>query len=103
VLGELEGVAHQIEQHLLQAAGIADDLNGDVVVDEVGQLQALGVRPFRHQLQAILHRFAQLEGPVLKGQHAGFDLGEIQDVVDDGEEGVGARPDGVGEGCAVRA
>jgi len=48
-------------------------------------------------MQATLHGNTQLEGSQLKGEHAGFDLGEIQDVVDDGQEGIGARPDGVGE------
>ena len=101
-LGEFDGIAHQIEQHLLQAAGVADDLNGDAVVDEVGQLQTLGMRPFRHHLQAMLHRIAQFEGPQLKGQHASFDLGEIQDVIDDGQEAIGARPDRVGKAALFR-
>ena len=53
-LGELDGVADQVDQDLPQPAGVADQRVGHVRRDPAGQLQALVVRPQRQGLQRLV-------------------------------------------------
>ena len=82
-LGELDGVAQQVEQDLLQAQRIADHAVGHVGGDIGDEAQALG-----HGLrcQRLGRALDQLDGrqlDLLEVEAAGLDLGEVQDVVDD--------------------
>ena len=60
-LGELDGVAEQVGEHLAQAAAVAGDHRRDVGVDPGHQLQALAVRLRREHLARVLDRVAQVE------------------------------------------
>ena len=53
-LGELDGVAGEVEQHLAQPRGVADDALGQPLVDVGGDLEALGLRARRQQLDHVL-------------------------------------------------
>ena len=53
-LGELDGVADQVDQDLAQPAGVADQSVGNVGGDPAGQLQALGSGPQRQGLERFL-------------------------------------------------
>ena len=51
VLGELDGVADEIHDHLAQAAGVADHGGRHVGRDVADQLQSLLVRPGGQQFE----------------------------------------------------
>ena len=53
-LGELDGVADQVDQDLAQPAGVADQSVGDLGRDPAGQLQPLGVCPQRQGLERLV-------------------------------------------------
>ena len=63
----------------------------------VGNIQALFDRLGRDQVEGALDHFAQVEGLVLQVHLPGFDLAEVQDVVDDGQQGITAVADDLGE------
>ncbi len=90
-LGELDGVAHQVEHDLAQAHRVADQRLGDVAVDLAGELEPLLVRAQGQRLQRVLDAVADVEVDRLELDLAGLDLGEVEDVVDDAEERVGRR------------
>ena len=90
-VGELDGVADQIQHDLPQARRVAHEHVRHVLGHVVEQLQAL-VRGARGQgLQRGAERRPKLERDALDLEPAGFDLGEVEDVVDDRQQGVGRR------------
>ena len=62
LLGELDGVAHQIEQHLPQPARVADQGVGHVGLDVAGQLQPLLVGAHGQGPQRVADRRPHGEG-----------------------------------------
>ncbi len=82
VFGELDGVAGEIEQHLAQARGVADEPGRQPLVDEAGDLDALGLRARRQQFDGFLDQRQQREGARFEIELAGFDLGEVEDFLD---------------------
>jgi len=55
-------------------------------IDAAQQFQAFLMRPQRHGLDHLFHRRPQVGRRRIQHQLAGFDLGEIQNVVDDVEQ-----------------
>ena len=106
LLGELHGVAAEVHENLAQARRVALDEIGHGGIDVRGELQALAVRLDGEQARHVFDGVAQVELDVLEIELAGFDLGEVENVVDDGEQrasrcrgssrcsraGVGSRP-----------
>ena len=66
------------------------------VGDFVEQVEALLGGLGGQQVERALDALAQDEGLVFQLQAARFDLGEVENVVDDGEQGVAARADRLG-------
>ena len=89
-LGELEGVAEQVGEHLAQAPRVAAQRRRNVCVHERRELQAFAAGDERRQVTRVLHRVAQVEVQGLDLEFAGLDLGEVEDVVDDREQRLGA-------------
>ena len=83
--GELDGIADQVEQHLAQAGGVADDAVRGCVVDERGDFDALGMGARRQQLDHVLDQRAQRERLDVEIEPARLDLGKIEDVLDQAE------------------
>ena len=96
-LRELDRVAHQVDQHLPQPAGIALQGRGRQRIDPRGQLEAFGVRLFGEQIDGAFDRLAQIEVEHFEGELPGLDLREVENVVDHGEQTVRARPDRLDE------
>ncbi len=96
-LRELHRVAQEIDQHLSHARGVPPQPDRGSVLEEVGELEALLACPGRDELERVLDALAQVERGLLQLQHAGFDLREVQDVVDEREEMIAAGADGLGE------
>ncbi len=87
--GKLDGVAQQVHQHLAQPDGIGGHPAGQVRTQPGGQGQPLFPSPVFQGTQDILQKGLQGEFQWRDIQLAGFDLGEVQDVVDDGEQMAG--------------
>ncbi|OEZ48764.1 hypothetical protein DUGA6_63190 [Duganella sp. HH105] len=85
-VGELDGVAQQVEDDLAQPVRIAADGDRDIVGDRQFQADALGLRLWREDVVDIVEQLAEIEMDVFDGQLAGLDLGKIQDVVDDDQQ-----------------
>ena len=68
VLGELDGVPHEIRDDLAQAAGVADQGGRHVGTDVAGQLQSLHVRPRGQQFERRREAVAQVERDDVDGE-----------------------------------
>ena len=95
LVGELHGVADQIDQDLPQPGHVADQDLGNGVVHQAGEVEVLLGGLGRQQIQGLLDAGVEFEGMVFQFEFAGFDLGEVEDVVDDGQQGVGAAAGGL--------
>ena len=95
--GELDGVRQQIDQHLTQAGHVGDDLGRHARTHPVDQFQILGGGGGRDQVQGILKAGAQVKGRVFQFHPARFDLGKIENVVDQRQQGIAGQADGFDE------
>ncbi|OPZ57101.1 MAG: hypothetical protein BWY87_01697 [Deltaproteobacteria bacterium ADurb.Bin510] len=89
--GELDGVADQVHEHLADATGIAAQAGRQVLRMQDVQLEALLLGAVAHDVLDLAQEPGQVEVEVLERHPAGLDLGEVQDVVDDGQQGLAAR------------
>ncbi len=85
-LRELDGIPHQIDEHLAQPVRISDQHRRDVGRNATGQLQILLMRPQGERLHDVVQSVSQIEVRGIEQEFAGLDLGEIQNVVDDREQ-----------------
>ena len=95
LVGELHGVADEIDQDLPQPGHVADQDLGNGIVHQVGEVEVLLGGLGRQQIHGLLDAGVEFEGMVFQLQLAGFDLGEVQDVIDDGQQRVGAAAGGL--------
>ena len=79
--GELDGVAGQIDQHLLQAHGVAHQAARQRGVDVEQHLHRLDADVGRHDHRQVAHQLVDAEGVRVQQHLAGFDFGEVEDVV----------------------
>ena len=86
-LGELDGVADEVDDHLAEPGGVAHQEVRDLGRDVAGQLEPLLVRPDPERLERVAQAVAQAELDPVELLLAGLDLGEVEDVVDDRQEG----------------
>ncbi len=96
LLGELHGVAAEVDENLTQARRVALDELGQLRIHDARELQALAVRLDGEQPRHVLDGVAQVEVDVLEIELARFDLGEVENVVDDREQRRGAVADRLG-------
>ncbi len=87
-LGPLDRIAEQVEEDLPQAARIANEPARHVRRDFVHELDALPMRLQRKRLRDGLDRFVQIERARFELELAGLDFGEVENIVDDAEQGV---------------
>ena len=92
-LRELDRVANQIEQNLTQPRRIAAQSGRNVRGNLARELQPLGMSAGRQRAQRVVDRVAQIEVNRVDVELARFDLGEVEDVIDDVEQRIGRRPD----------
>ncbi len=102
VAGKLDRVTHQIGHDLAYPYRIADHRNRQVVRHAADDLHALAVGQLGEQVGDVLHQLAQVEVDPLELQLAGFDLGEIEDVVDDAQQMLAGLVDGICEAPLLR-
>jgi hypothetical protein len=88
-VGELHGVADEIQHDLSQTSRIAHDDGGHVRRNAAGQLQPFLLGATRQQVDAALDRVAKNERDALECQTTRLDLRHVEDVVDDRHQGFG--------------
>ena len=94
-VGELDGVADQVDQNLPKPVGVPDQSIGHVGLDEGHHLQTLGMGAQGQAFHHGVHPVAQAELRLLQVQPPGFDARKVQDVVEQGEQSVGRRLHGL--------
>ena len=95
VLSELDGVVTQVGQHLTNAPGIAEQQLGQVGGRREVKRQPLVLGANLNARQGVGDQRHQIKRDVLHLQLAGLDLGEVQDVVEDHQQGFGRAFDRV--------
>src|SRR5712692_6898772 len=85
-LRELDGVSDQIDQHLAEATGVATQGGRDRRVDARQELDSLAVGALGEQLGRFLDGGGHGEVDVLELHPARFDLGEVEDLVENAQE-----------------
>ena len=95
LVGELHGVADKIDENLPQPGHVADQNLGNGVVHQVGEVEVLLGGLGRQQIHGLLDAGVEFEGMMFQFEFAGFDLGEVEDVIDDGQQRVGAAAGGL--------
>jgi hypothetical protein len=93
--GELDGVAHEVDQDLPQAHGVADEPIRHLGTNAQHQLKVLLIGAHRQRLHALGQQPAQAEVDRLERHLARFDLREVEDLVDDDHQRLGASLDGL--------
>ena len=88
MVGELDGVAQQIDDDLAQPGLVADHGDGHLRPDMAGQLQPLPVRPGGEPLGRIAQAVVEVKDRGVQIELAGLDLGEVEHVVDQRQQGL---------------
>jgi hypothetical protein len=100
-LGELDGVADQVVEHLLQAhriaacAGVQVGGNADRQREPLLRCHRAEQRPY------LRHDLAQVQVALLELQLAGLQLGQVEDVVDDAHQRHATGLDGARKPCLL--
>ena len=97
IFRELDGVPGEIDQDLSQPSGVSPRHHRNLRADRADQLQPLGMGPLRHQAGHVLDRIPQIELDAFNIQPPRFDLREVEDVIDDREQGLGGPRGGADE------
>ena len=92
-LGELDRVREQVQEHLAEARHVPDDRGGGAVADQIGEVEPLLGGAGGHEIERGLDALAEVERLGLELELPRLDLGEVEDVVDDGQERVAALAD----------
>jgi len=87
MVGEFEGIVGQVDQNLAQSQGIPHQRAGNVGVGAEQNFDTFLFLGFdRHQRGQILHDGIQIEINGLHVQFSGFDLGKVQNIVDNSKQ-----------------
>ena len=92
--GELHGVADQIDQHLAHAERISVKVAVDIRINDGPELDTLRRGALGEDFGNAVDQLVEIEVHRLDAQLPGLDLGEIENVVDQREQRVGAGADG---------
>ena len=92
--GELDGIAHQVGDDLTQAPFISQDGLRHVWSNNNGDFHALGMAARAQKFRDAAKRSSKIHFVFVQLQHARFDLGEVQDVADQGQQRFARLGDG---------
>ena len=93
LVGKLDGIPEQIDENLAQASGVASQRVRHGRIDIHDQFEALLVSPQRHGVRRVSDGIAGVEVDRVELEFARLHPGEVQDVVDDGQQRIGGRFD----------
>ena len=85
-VGELERIAHEVDEDLQQPRPVCNQIVGNIVGHADSELEMPIARLNGERLQPALERAAEREGLGIEINPSGFDLGQVEDVVDDAEQ-----------------
>ena len=88
-MSELNSVTDEIDNDLPESGDITNQDFGDGVIDEIGQVETLLGGFGRKQVQRLLDAGVQLERMPFQFQLARFNFGKVQDVINNGQQGIG--------------
>ena len=94
VLGEFDRIADQVNQHLPQPGRVAGQTVRHLLGDEIDEFNALAGAALAEQVGDFGDQLARIELDHCQIETTGFDLRQIENVVDDPEQRL-ARPDEV--------
>ena len=97
VVGELDAVVDEVQQHLANPADVADQAARHVVRDFERELDVLLGGARREQVEHFFHGLVEIVRDVFQLDAAGLDLREVQDVVDDDQQALGGPANRAGE------
>ena len=83
-------LAAEIGQHLAQAVGVAAQKRRNFRRQRVMDAKPLRARLDAQKLDDVLDRVAQVEAQILQDDLPRLDLGKVQDIVDEGQQGAPA-------------
>ena len=87
-VSKLDGVADEIHEDLAKPGGVATNDFWNIRGNLAKKLETLFISPQGQRLQGCFHAVNQAEITQFEFHFSGFDLGEIENVVDDREERV---------------
>ncbi|OEZ97550.1 hypothetical protein DUGA2_58890 [Duganella sp. HH101] len=90
-LGELDGVAGQVDQHLVEPQRVAHHVRRQRGIEIEQHLDRLALHAGAEYQRQVAQHLLQVERHLLQHQLARFHLGEIQDVVEDAQQRMGRR------------
>ena len=96
-VGELEGVGEQVLEDLHQAGRVGGDRARQALGQLDGKLQVLLVGKLAERPLDLVLDLAERDLADVDRGGAGLDLGEVQDVVDEGQQVFARSPDRPGE------
>src|SRR5690606_7249620 len=79
---ELEGVADEIDQHLADPPGVADDERRNAGADMRGKRQALFLRPGDEEIAQVMDQTAGGERPGAEFELSGLEPRQVENVVE---------------------
>ena len=94
-VGELDGVAEEVEEDLTEARRVAEEGGRQTRIELGGQGEGLGRGAGAQHVENGAEGGVRGEGDALKLQAAGLDFGEVEDIVEEVEKGVGRGGGGV--------
>jgi hypothetical protein len=94
---ELDSITDDIKKYLTYPELVTLDPRRDVLVHYIVEFKPLGDCHRRDQLVNIFNERPSVEPLKFQLHHTGVDLGQIEDVIDDHEEAVGAGLNGIRE------
>ena len=86
LVGELDRVADEVDQHLAKSFGIADHAGGCRRRHDARELDALARRLRGEHVDDVGEELGQVERRAVELELAGLDLRDVEDVVDDAQE-----------------
>jgi hypothetical protein len=86
-IGEFDRIAEQVDKHLAASQRIADQVVRHVGRHVRGEFELLLMRAHPHRLGGLVDKLSDVKVDLLETELATFDLREIQDVVDQIEQG----------------
>jgi hypothetical protein len=97
MVGEFDGIDDEVGDDLTEAAGVAAELGGDIGIDEEHEFDVFFFGAVGEEFDGAFGGGEQIEVEGFEVEFTGLHFGEVEDVVDDGEEGFGAIFDGFEE------
>src|SRR6516225_2656658 len=89
LVSEFDGIAYEVHYDLAETEGIAYQCIGHVSVDVARQLKPFLVSPWSKDSQGVFERITKVESYMVELQLAGFNLGKVEKIVDQCEQGTG--------------